>query len=278
MTVRICPASDYTIQEMVDIYNLTRSDYLVPMAMIPADLEEYLQVYDIALDGSMVALQDGRPVGLNLLGQRGEQGWITRLGVAPQARRRGVARALMQALLAEAGKRGVKHLQLEVIADNQPGRALFQSFGFAPRAEYIVGERPKTVHTVLPARQVAVDSASHDDMLDELARREGHVDWKNHPDSLSKLVGLKGIKVTAEIGSAWVIFRPKNHRLEKTILNVHSGHPSEIGTLMLDHLSKMYPGCALKAENVPAEGLTWDAYQSAGFEVSFRRVEMWLTL
>jgi hypothetical protein len=184
----------------------------------------------------------------------------------------------MQALLVEAGKRGVKHLQLEVIADNEPGRALFQSFGFAPRAEYIVAERPKTVHTVLPARQAAVEFASHDDILDELARREGHVDWKNHPDSLSKLVGLQGIKVTAEIGSAWVLFRPKNQRLEKIILNVQSGHPSEIGSLTLDHLSQMYPDSTLKAENVPAEGLTWDAYQSAGFEISFRRVEMWLTL
>ena len=138
MSLQIRPASAYSVQQLVEIYNLTRSDYLVPMEMAPADLEEYLYVYDIALDGSVVALQDGLPVGLNLLGVRGDQGWVTRLGVASQARRQGLAHTLMQALLDNARRLGVRQLWLEVIDDNEAGRGLFQSFGFAPVARYVV--------------------------------------------------------------------------------------------------------------------------------------------
>jgi ribosomal protein S18 acetylase RimI-like enzyme len=278
MPVHIRPASEYSISQLLDIYNLTRSDYLVPMQMAPADLEEYLQVYDITLDGSVVAELDGQPAGINLLGIRGDQGWVTRLGVAAKARRRSVAKSMMEALLEQARRRDVGRMWLEVIADNQPGRRLFQSFGFEPCGELIVAERPDAPPTTIPVNQAVVQPISGPEILEELARRDGHVDWKNHIDSLSKLGGLNGLSVKADSGSAWVAFRPKGSCLEKTILGVTSGHVGEMGWTALHHLQLLRGGLTLKAENVPAKDETWGAYLRAGFQVSFRRIEMSLSL
>ena len=138
MSVRITKASEYTSQQLVDIYNQTRADYLIPMPMNLVELEEYVHVYDIVLDCSYIAHLDDEPAGLNLMGMRGDQGWVTRLGVAAHARRRGIARDLMEAMLTEARQRKVARMWLEVISDNEAGRRLFQSYGFEATAELIV--------------------------------------------------------------------------------------------------------------------------------------------
>lgn len=53
------------------------------------------------------------------------------LAVAPEARRRGIARALVAAFLAEAAARGAETAFLEVAADNAPAEALYRAAGFA---------------------------------------------------------------------------------------------------------------------------------------------------
>ena len=51
--------------------------------------------------------------------------------VAPQARRQGVARRIVSHLLQRAaGERGLRQVNLGVLASNGPARALYDSFGF----------------------------------------------------------------------------------------------------------------------------------------------------
>ena len=64
---------------------------------------------------------------------------IQTLAVSPDARRSGLGRALVRALLAEAAARGAREVFLEVRADNPNARALYDSLGFeqiAVRARY----------------------------------------------------------------------------------------------------------------------------------------------
>ncbi|MBI5161135.1 MAG: ribosomal protein S18-alanine N-acetyltransferase [Micrococcales bacterium] len=67
---------------------------------------------------------------------------IQTLAVAPWARRRGLGRAILRALLAEAEARGAGEVLLEVRADNPEARALYTSEGFeeiAQRPRYYPG-------------------------------------------------------------------------------------------------------------------------------------------
>lgn len=63
------------------------------------------------------------------------------LMVAPRARRRGLARALSDAALREAGRRGAARAFLQVEADNAPAVALYERLGFVVADEYHYRER-----------------------------------------------------------------------------------------------------------------------------------------
>jgi ribosomal-protein-alanine N-acetyltransferase len=64
---------------------------------------------------------------------------IQTIAVVPRARRNGLGRTLVTAMLAEAAVRGASQVFLEVRADNPNARALYDSLGFeqiAVRAKY----------------------------------------------------------------------------------------------------------------------------------------------
>lgn len=63
---------------------------------------------------------------------------IITIGVHPDARRTGIGIALIGVMEADLKKQGVKHIFLEVAADNAPARALYKQTGFVQ-----VGVRPK---------------------------------------------------------------------------------------------------------------------------------------
>jgi ribosomal protein S18 acetylase RimI-like enzyme len=62
----------------------------------------------------------------------GLSAYIDDLFVRPSHRRRGVARAGLEALLAECTRRACRSLHVEVDPRNAAARALYESFGLAP--------------------------------------------------------------------------------------------------------------------------------------------------
>ena len=85
-----------------------------------------------------LASDDNNPTGFILARDLGDEAEILSLGVLPQWRRRGVGQALLTAVSAEAGRRGLGALVLEVAVDNTPARRLYEACGFAP-----AGRRPR---------------------------------------------------------------------------------------------------------------------------------------
>ncbi|HUY70782.1 MAG TPA: GNAT family N-acetyltransferase [Gaiellaceae bacterium] len=56
---------------------------------------------------------------------------VTGIAVDPARRRQGVGRALIDAALAEAGRRGARRLTLRVLGPNEAARRLYEAAGFA---------------------------------------------------------------------------------------------------------------------------------------------------
>lgn len=74
-----------------------------------------------------------------LLAPRGAgEGDIQTIAVAPRARRNGLGRVLMNAMIGEARSRGAREIFLEVRADNPGAQALYLSLGFEE-----IGVRPQ---------------------------------------------------------------------------------------------------------------------------------------
>lgn len=82
-------------------------------------------------DGRICYGEDAAPCGVLLDQCLGPEGEILTLGVAPAWRRRGVARVLLDDLVARARTGGAQRLLLEVAADNTAAVALYTSLGFA---------------------------------------------------------------------------------------------------------------------------------------------------
>jgi len=80
--------------------------------------------YLVALDGQRVLGYAGLAV------TPPDEAWIQNVGVRKDAQRRGLGRRLLEALLAEAGRRGARKILLEVAVDNGPAQKLYAGYGF----------------------------------------------------------------------------------------------------------------------------------------------------
>jgi GNAT superfamily N-acetyltransferase len=124
--MKIVPSSEFTLAELAQTFTAGYEGYAVPMTIDEAALASIVEAWDIDLARSRVAVEDGERLGLANLGVRGDRGWIGGIGVVPAARRRGVGRLLMEAVLAEAPP----VVTLEVIEQNEGAIRLYESLGF----------------------------------------------------------------------------------------------------------------------------------------------------
>ncbi|MGC0142856.1 ribosomal protein S18-alanine N-acetyltransferase [Pseudactinotalea sp. Z1732] len=117
--------------------------------MVPADLDDVLDLEPVlfgtgawnrATYETELAIPGRRYVVVERAGELGgyagidlaEQATIMTVGVAPAHRRRGLGRALTQALLDQAEAAGCAEVHLEVRADDPGAQALYASLGFGP--------------------------------------------------------------------------------------------------------------------------------------------------
>jgi ribosomal-protein-alanine N-acetyltransferase len=78
----------------------------------------------------LVAEADDNVVGYAVALEAADEGEILNLAVAEAGRRRGLGRALVEAIVAALSDRGVRQVYLEVRESNAPARALYSEFGF----------------------------------------------------------------------------------------------------------------------------------------------------
>ena len=80
----------------------------------------------------LVAEQDGRTAGYVGCQTVLDEGYITNVAVSPDFRRQGIAKALIEALLAKVRENGLAFVTLEVRESNAAARALYAGAGFQP--------------------------------------------------------------------------------------------------------------------------------------------------
>ena len=118
-----------------------RFEVFVEEQRVPAEME--LDEFD-ALSCHALALADGRPVGT---GRLLPDGHIGRMAVVVGWRGRGVGAALLQALIDEAGRRGMAQLALSA---QTHALGFYRRFGFVPEGE--VYEEAGLPHQVMTRR------------------------------------------------------------------------------------------------------------------------------
>lgn len=271
------PASRYNYQELAEIYNEARTDYIVPMPMNAKRMQEYVEHYDIDLDGSFVVLgTDNLPCGVGMLGMRGHRAWVTRLGVIPHRRLRGMGQFIMESMLNYAQDNGATLAQLEVIVGNDPARALFLKLGFRDTRTLLIVRRPPGEPAIDEQHEAAhVENIPDDAIHDYLAERAAGASWIEETPSLLNAGNLRGIVATLPDGErAWVIFQRTPFQLTHFVLGPDASHNAIHAALY--HVHKAFPMQDTKIENVPLKDEEWQIYKRMGYIEVFRRHEMFL--
>ncbi|HEX9580564.1 MAG TPA: ribosomal protein S18-alanine N-acetyltransferase [Gemmatimonadales bacterium] len=81
---------------------------------------------------ALVAEAGGRIVGYLFSRSAADEAEVLNLAVAPEYRRAGLGRRLLETVIDRWKTRGLKRVYLEVRASNEPAQAFYQALGFGP--------------------------------------------------------------------------------------------------------------------------------------------------
>jgi ribosomal protein S18 acetylase RimI-like enzyme len=274
----LIPASAFSYQELTDAYNQTRVDYLVPMPMNATRLREYVEVYDIDMQASAVAVDGNEILGLAMLGVREKRAWITRLGIIRSKRRRGAGSALVEYLINQARQKEVDYIVLEVIKDNVPAHSLFANFGFQDTRLLLVLRRPPGPPQARPPGAEII-KLSYGEAVHLLDRRASKPSWLDERESLINAGNLAGYYALLEDGSkGWLVYQNTVFQLGRLVMQTESGNPLSVGHALLYHLHTDHSAQDTKTENLPLEDPHWPIFKEMGYLEMFTRVEKILPL
>lgn len=85
--------------------------------------------------------REGRLLGTAMAGWDGHRGWLYAVGVAPDARGQGVARALVTHAERELAAQGCPKVNLQVLDDAVGALAFWRALGYAPDPVTSLGKR-----------------------------------------------------------------------------------------------------------------------------------------
>jgi GNAT superfamily N-acetyltransferase len=135
-----------------------------PPAHVDHDPEHELgEISDIVAGGlAFLAEEDGAALGFALARRTGSRlGRLTDLYVVPDARRGGVAAALVHAAVEALAAQGIEHLDLEVKAANAGARAVYHRWGFAEDVVVLVAPVASLRERLAPGRHAESFASLH---------------------------------------------------------------------------------------------------------------------
>lgn len=89
---------------------------------------------------AVLIVRDGAAIAASVMtGYDGHRGWVYYLAVAPEQRRRGLGRTLMEAAQAWLAARGAPKIQLMVRDDNEAAVAFYRALGLEVQTVRVLG-------------------------------------------------------------------------------------------------------------------------------------------
>jgi ribosomal protein S18 acetylase RimI-like enzyme len=143
---------------------LAFEDEVPPPAHVDHDQRrELAEIGEIVESGlAFVAVEGERPVGFALARHTASHlGRLTDLYVVPEARRAGVAAALVRAVVEALAREGVDHLDLEVDATNAGARGVYQHWGFIEDRVTLVAPLATLGERLAPGRHAESFASFH---------------------------------------------------------------------------------------------------------------------
>ncbi len=276
MNVSLSPIAEISLKQILETFNLSYSDYLVPLQLTEAQLQGTIYGNDLDLERSCIALSGEKPVGMGFLGIRGHRGWIGGMGVIPDYRGRGIGHMIMQSLIAEANKCNLEFVQLEVIEGNKPAHSLYLNLGFVEQRRLLILQASGFPKSNVSGELVEV---SLDEALSfyHVFHRAANP-WQREKESLTKAKDLSAWLFTQDHKpAAYLIGRLTPHMIQIMDAAFDAGKEDVVKGL-LSQLSALQPDTPASIVNLPEDDPVWSVFQKIGFTESLAQIEMIYTI
>ena len=214
----LVPITSDALDATVDTLNRAFAGYVIPITQTPATLRAMIARDNVDLGRSYLARETatGAALGVALTAIRPGAGAprarVAAMGVAPEGRGRGVARALLARQLADARALGAAEMLLECFSENTRALALYASSGFGVRRRLL--SYGLDVAAFPMAKAGAVRLATADPAaLPDLARRcaEAAPPWQLEASTLPAVAaGGQAFAILAPGGgvAGYIVFAP----------------------------------------------------------------------
>jgi GNAT superfamily N-acetyltransferase len=266
MTVELRQSNEFSVAELAAIFTASYQGYVIPLTVDESQLTYMVEVFDLDLSRSLVAVERQRPIGLANLGRRGEKTWLGGIGVVPKYRGSGVGESLTRTLLDQAREAGAREMALEVIVENAPAIALYEKLGFTRTRELeVLSLGAATEHSEARETRLA------EGLRAVAATRSGPEPWQRADETVANLARRGSAPRAVVVDGAAAVFSQDGDRVN---LLQAAGDAAGLGALIAALRSR---GTVL-ALNFPAGEPVAAALRDAGAEVRLRQYELVLSL
>ncbi|MBN1921797.1 MAG: GNAT family N-acetyltransferase [Anaerolineae bacterium] len=275
----LVPASHFSLMQLASLVSRAYADYYYHVSVTEAQLAQICREEDVELSESVVALYQDEPVGLALLSLRADRGWISAVGVLPEFRRQGAARALILYLQRRARSLQLHSVTLEVLAQNRPGLALYAQLGFVHSRELLLMILEPNSFALETAPLTSIVATPPNTLLTHFeACHSVPASWQRDLPTLrhrlSHLAGLGYWEQGVLLG--YVLYQPQRtyqiiHDLGVTH---HAAHPWVIAQHLLQAVHQQRPAAGGYVINVVAEDPLVSAYRAVHYRTIHRQYEL----
>jgi ribosomal protein S18 acetylase RimI-like enzyme len=263
VAVQLRPSTELSRGELAALFTAAYEGYFVPFAVDEATLEFMVDVFDLDLARSLVAVEDGTAVGLANLGRRGTRTWLGGVGVVPGRRGEGIGELLTRRLLDQAAAGGATEIVLEVIVQNHPAISLYDKLGFVRTRELEV----LSLAAGKPDDSRAENMPFADARALIRARREDDEPWQRADATVDRLLRRDPAPEAIAAGEAAAVYRVTGDNVG---LVQAAGDRRGLVAILVSLCA-----CGkVTAVNYPAGGEVAEASHALGADVSLRQYEM----
>jgi ribosomal protein S18 acetylase RimI-like enzyme len=161
VTIRAATTSDAAALE--ELWRAFEREVPPPRHVDVDHEKEFAEIREIVDSGLAFLAEDGDgAVGFALARRTGPRnGRLTDLYVAPEARRSGVATALVAAVVETLAPQGVEHLELEVVSSNADARTVYHRWGFSEHLVVLGAPTAALTERLAPGRHAESYASIH---------------------------------------------------------------------------------------------------------------------
>jgi ribosomal protein S18 acetylase RimI-like enzyme len=288
--VRIEFGADALLPAFCEGFNRGFADYKYGIRMDEAQMVKFMAISGISYEISAVLMERNDAgwcgAGVALVASEDRQVWCSGLAVAPPLRGCGFGRRLMESIQARVAAYGAQTIQLEVLVENAPARALYAALGYQPCRDLLFWrtEAPAAGATLLPD----LHAASVMDALRCVYQWQGvEPAWQRRQQAVARFQDdLWAYRMQdGDATTGWVLCLPSSsssahqERLRIMALAVRPGaEQALLAQQLLASLRQHRPEAVISLLNEPDDSLFNAALLYNGFVEIDRQIEMVLDL